>query len=308
MFSLSLGTDSVYTTRTWRKDVDHALKAKAGQYITLDAQDVSQTATIYAGETADSQYLNVLTEEDEASRPASSGWTGPGFSDNLDVPENISYNRNSLQTLISALDQELQPPLSAASEATLFEDFEPNAESTPHEPKIKHLSHSSNVSLHVPSQSAKSSRRSSIVYIKSDENPSLSPFSDASTNSSASPVVRPLSLKPKGIKSRSKKSADQENTPPKGLRALSLLQDCDHNYGPAPTTKPLNLGKVSKQKKDKANRENVQCEPGLKHTLKPLILSRSETTKQRAALREQEVLPDVIIRPPSMDTFSFNFR
>ena len=34
-------------------------------------------------------------------------------------------------------------------------------------------------------------------------------------------------------------------------------------------------------------------------SLKPLRLVRSETTKERAALRAREVLPDVVVRPPS---------
>ena len=33
--------------------------------------------------------------------------------------------------------------------------------------------------------------------------------------------------------------------------------------------------------------------------LRPLKLTRSETTKERAMLRNKEVLPDVVVRPPS---------
>jgi hypothetical protein len=328
--SLSLGKDGIHALTTWRSDLNRALENKAGQYAALtNIVDESRRNTVYGGETTTDNYLKVVSEEDEASRPVSPispGYT-TGFPDSLDVPESINPNRNSLATLISVLDQELKMPPSAASEVTLFE-FDPSAdgvaESTPHESKTQVRRHSRNseVAPPIPPLPSKTSRRSSIVYIKSDENSAPpSSVSDVASTGRVSPViVRPLAPKPKGTKLRLRKASDQENaapaSSPKGLRPLSLLQDRDQNRGSvidsAPATKPLSLGKANgKQKASKADRENVQRESSLKRALRPLKLVRSETTKQRAILREQEVLPDVVVRPPSDGQhigFSYNFR
>ena len=310
LHSLGLGKEGVHALMNWRSDIDRSLEAKADQYAHLnDTQNESRRATVYGGETTSDIYIRIVNDEDdETSRLSSPGFT-TGFPDSLDVPHSIHPDRNSLLTLISALDHELQqPPPSAGSEVTLF-NFDPSAdgvlESTPHEPKTQ-------VSKRLSRNSDKASRRSSIVYIKSDENSAPPSVLDVHT----SPVIRPLVPKPRSSSNqRSKKpTADQENVAPspKGLKPLSLLQDRDHNSRvvlDGSATKPLNLGK--KGKKDKADRENIQRESSLRRALKPLKLVRSETTKQRAALRENEVLPDVVVRPPSDGQhigFAYNFR
>ena len=82
-----------------------------------------------------------------------------------------------------------------------------------------------------------------------------------------------------------------------GLRPLSLLQDRDVNQSRG-ETKPLSLSKRGKGA-DSENADPSGSLGKLKSSLKPLKLNRSETTKERAMLRAKEVLPDVVVRPPS---------
>lgn len=326
--SLSLGKDGAHALSTWRSDLNRELDQRASQYEAVNTEipeiqiEDNRRATVYGGEVA--QYLRVVSEEDdENSHPLSPGYT-TGFPPYLDIPSSVNSKRNSMATLISALDQELQfLPSSAASEITLF-DFDPSADgvlsSTPHESKTqaKRLSRNSEVIPPVP-ELPKSSRRSSIVYVKSEENtapvPAIS-LSLVDRTGRTSPVVRPLAPKTKASKTRLRKpSVDQENQAPqadtRGLRPLTLLQDRSQ-ASTASTTKPLTLSKSTKKaQRDKEDGENVRRESSLKRSLKPLKLVRSETTKQRAILREQEVLPDVVVRPPSDGQhigFQYSFR
>lgn len=293
------------------------------QYTAVETNDENRRNTIYGEEFAHANnYLKVVREEDELSRPTSPArpYSTTGFPENLDVPEGMNTARNSLATLISALDQELKlPPPSAASEVTLF-DFDPShdgvAESTPHESKTRPASTKESIPPVPALPPKKASKRSSIVYIKSDENaaPAPTPSQSQATTSGgfadwSSRAVRPLMPKSKASKLRVKTSkADQENVAPtgKGLRPLSLLQDRDQNRSAVPETRPLTLGKISKKN---ADGENVRRESSFKRSLRPLRLGRSETTKQRAILREQEVLPDVVVRPPSdFVGMSYNYQ
>ncbi|GJE84562.1 hypothetical protein PsYK624_006380 [Phanerochaete sordida] len=291
--SLNLGRDGLHALSSWGSDLRRALDSKPSQYETLrpDIPEIrieeTRRTTVYGGEYVE-QYLKAAGEDDSYLHPDSPGFT-TGFppSESLDVPESINMSRNSLLTLISALDDELQAvrPSSAASDATLF-DFDPHADgaaaSTPHELKTKHFSHDGAAPR------------------------AASPDMAGRT----APVVRPLAPKSKPSKHRAKKPSDgQENVAPPGLRPLALV----------PSTRPLALGKGMKPPRDKELRrlselgENgrVRRDSGLKRALKPLRLGRSETTKQRAALREQELLPDVVVRPPSDGQhvgFSYSFN
>ncbi|KIP02106.1 hypothetical protein PHLGIDRAFT_310310 [Phlebiopsis gigantea 11061_1 CR5-6] len=317
--SLSFGKDGSHTSSARRSDASRAPNNKPGQYALVEAEDVkdkedSRRATVCGGE---SQCLKIVTEEDEISQPASPGYT-TGFPETLEVPGNVSISENSLITLISALDHELKLPQSANSEITLF-DFDPLAdgvaESTPQDYRSLAKSHSRSLEAapHLPALSTKTSHRSSFVYFKSDENFAPPPAQSTSDLvGRSSPVVLPLSMKGKGSKVRAKKT-NQENDVSMGLRQLSLLQDRSQNRAPAVLeTKPLSLGKSAKKAavQDVPN-ENVRREPSLKRALRPLRLGRSETTKQRAILRENEVLPDVVVRPPSDGQhvgLSYSFR
>ena len=284
-------------------------------------------------------HLNIVSEDDELLRPASPMAPSPQDRpisaqtfghDALPLPVETRSNktssrqsRNSLATLINALDQELRmplPPPSAASEVTLFDlehgDFDPEADgplasSTPHESQRTKPKSKSRDIPPVPqirdAQAVKASRRSSIRYIVSDENAPASPVVEVARSGSSGSTksvvaqwgaraIRPLV--PKSPKSKGKKKAMKLASPPGGgLRPLSLLQDRDINQERG--VKPLSLGKKSgKAVVD----ENADPSGGLqlvKSKFKPLKLERSETTKERAALRAREVVPDVVVRPPS---------
>ncbi|EKM59746.1 uncharacterized protein PHACADRAFT_181716 [Phanerochaete carnosa HHB-10118-sp] len=296
--SLSLRKGGLRTSSASRGDADRAPDHKRGRHESSNVEipeiKVEDDRRIAAyGEESAEHYLKVVAEEDESSRPTSP-CEYSGFPSMLDVREGIRTNRSSLVTLISALDRELKflPP-SPVSDTTLC-DFDPSVDgvlsSTPQESKTQAKSRSRDTDAR-----SKSLHRSSFVYFKTDEN--VAP-------DTASPVVRPLVPKTKSTKHRvNKPYVDQENVTleveARGLRPLSLLQDREHNSA-MQTTKPLSLGKNSrKAQKEKADAENIRREPSLKRALKPLKLVRSETTKQRAILREQEALPDVVVRPPS---------
>ncbi|KAI0082342.1 hypothetical protein K474DRAFT_499719 [Panus rudis PR-1116 ss-1] len=319
--SLSLGKDGIHALSTWRNDLNRALDTK----ISATVNDVNRRNTvIWGGEFgADSQApLKAVHEEDELDREAGAGKRVESLLNTpSDVPENIHSNRNSLATLITALDQELRmPPPSAASEVTLF-DFNPNdtsgplAESTPHESHRNHHRFTGHNEVPPPvPKLPKATRRSSIVYIKSDENTATT--STKTTRPSTSPRtladrVRPLIPKSRSSRVQAKSSSptNSEHSPAGsgGLRPLSLLQHRDINSAgndlTRSDTRPLTPGKTKKKNliiKAKVLDENVpQPSQGSKKGLKPLKLTRSETTRERAALREREVLPDVVIRPPS---------
>ncbi|KAI0638426.1 hypothetical protein C8Q77DRAFT_1215235 [Trametes polyzona] len=317
--SLSLGKDGIHALSTWRNDLNRALESKIGQYTATPSDRSNRRNTVYGGELVPNSgsHLNVVTEDDELLRPASpaqqerpvSAHTFGHGTLELPVHDGRASSRNSLATLITALDQELRmplPPPSAASEVTLFdlENFEaegPVASSTPHEskrtqPKAKQ---------HVPPvpkmrDGPTSSRRSSIKYIVADENTPQSPPIELALKSQSQGLaqwgaraIRPLVPKSPKSKSKSKKTPTQKlaSPPGGGLRPLSLLQERNLNQAMG-ETRPLALGKKSKGTDENAD-------PKGKSVPKPLRLSRNETTKERAALRKSEVLPDVVVRPPS---------
>ncbi len=347
--SLSLGKDGIHALATWRNDINRALENKFGQYAEAPTEVEATTNyrrnTVYgyAGELVPNthSHLNVVDEDEELLRPASP-MSPAAFSnadrtisaqtfghDTLALPSDVQtdcasarQSRNSLATLISALDQELNmplPPPSATSEVTLFdpehfapEEDGPLASSTPHEsqrtkpkskarvPPVPHLR-----------DGPKSSRRSSIRYIVSDEN-AVPVIADANAeleraDSAGSGrgfaqwgarAIRPLvpkspKTKGKGVKKGSMKLV---SPPAGGLRPLSLLQDRDVNQSRS-ETKPLSLSKRGKGADE--NADTTGSLGKLKASFKPLRLNRSETIKERAMLRAKEVIPDVVVRPPS---------
>lgn len=105
---------------------------------------------------------------------------------------------------------------------------------------------------------------------------------------------------------------------------MSLLQDRDVNRSAHPelgvvaedsSTRPLDLKKKQKNVaesralangavagKDENDIHAIRLVSGAVSNhkgLKPLKLGRSDTSKQRAVLRKNEVLPSVVVRPPS---------
>ncbi|KZT71488.1 hypothetical protein DAEQUDRAFT_687383 [Daedalea quercina L-15889] len=311
--SLSLGKDGLHTLSMWRSELNQAIEGAVRHYTAVTTND-NRRNTFYGGamfEGATSAALNMVDEREELLRPnmekaetlpVSTGTFGQPPPTPDDVPANVNTARNSLATLITALDQELRlPPLSsAASDVTLF-DFDttngPVAESTPHESKARSRPSSYQPPPPVPQlpNGTKASRRSSIIYIKSDENsPPVSKPATASKTVSqwSSRAVKPLMPKTRMHKV-AKDSLDVTQGSPRGLRPLSLLQDKNVN-SPVAETRALSIGRKHKH----VNDENADPNPKAKG-LKPLRLGRKDTTKERAALRKTETLPDVVVRPPS---------
>lgn len=226
----------------------------------------------------------------------------------VEIPQITNSARTSLATLV---------PPSAASTVTLFEAesmFEPIAQSTPCDTQ-KGYQYDRKFQAAAMAQTT-GSRRSSIVYIKSDEK---SPESVTSADRDDLPTLAPPAAKlpvPKASTLQCKSSAPESTNTltvqSGGLRQLSLLKDRDTNKeGDAfkfAGTRPLVLGK-KKQKLKVTRDENADPNSGSKY-LKPLQLRRSESSKMRGMLRRDEVLPTVVVRPPSTNakTGSYEYR
>ncbi|KAK0461650.1 uncharacterized protein EV420DRAFT_1619180 [Desarmillaria tabescens] len=213
---------------------------------------------------------------------------GPKF------PHGVDTARSSVATM------DMLPP---SATTTLFEfgkeledNIGPLAESTPHNTRTRRGQEEEDEVPPLPSQvsgpsrTTRGKRRSSIVYVKSDENtpPQQRPALQRSM-SSLRRAVKPLMKK----KTPSPPSPISEN----GLRPLSLLQNRDINAsaGASAAAPPLNVGK----------RLQVKAGKSLMH----LKLERSGTSKVRAALRQEEELPAVVVRPPSnVDHQAYEYR
>lgn len=362
----SLNLDKEGATGNWRKDVDNTLEKRLEPY-NPSAID-NRRNTVQFDEFGAPQYLTITVKDEDGplrSAPAAipnraslgrsiSMKTGDGLSP-LDIPESANPARNSLVTLLSALDHEFTlvdqdnaaaPPPSANSDVTLFEfntsSEGPQAESTPHESNKARTRNSGVQQAPPPVPPLPSkiitepTKRSSITYVKSDENapPTATTMTTTTTSTTTTTTtttkttsrhgadkppatiaepssrIRPLNTKSKTNKLPYKaKASHSENGsitaggPPKvGLRPLSLLKDRDVNQVvPRANTQPLVLGKKHHKKVVDENAGVVQEDsPQARKGLRPLKLARSETTKQRAMLREVEDLPQVVIRPPSV--------
>lgn len=294
--SLSL-KDGTHSFSTWQQDLSCVVEIKN------DERDRSRT---FVADQPSETGLAMVAESDDYLRPSDAVRHPRPTSSLTDAP---SSARSSMATLINALDHEFKDPLITPSDITTFDfgdELSPMAQSTPHDSK--------QAKSHEPT---KASRRSSIVYIKSDEKSRSALGTNTSTNLAQWPsrAVKPLtkSTKPKGKRLPS----NDENVNPSstgGLRQLSLLQDRDATRSNATAvvdadnskTRPLSLKKKQKVVTD----ENIP-RPLLKPTrnLKPLKLARSDTSKARAALRKQETIPEVVVRPPSEHAgFGYDFR
>ncbi|KAJ7129288.1 hypothetical protein C8R44DRAFT_776391 [Mycena epipterygia] len=307
--SLSLGKDGVHSLANWKDEISRALETKVGQYTAFPSNvDIGRRATVFGGESIPNtiSHLHAVREEEEQQpAPLTRGLSSRRLGLQSDVPKDArasvdSFNANTM-------------PASAASTATLFE-FEaglnsgPQAESTPHntvsnKPTSKQRPPPLPLSLpeHAMQTSRASSvRRSSIVYISSpttpaDENSPTTPSAMASLAQWSSRVIaKPAKLQRK-ISNAVYGASAKPGSP--GLRPLTLLQDRDTNAGGG--TPPLSLRKKH-NKLHVVNDENtspVETRGG--RSLKPLQLARSETNKARGVLRRDEVLPNVVVRPPS---------
>ncbi|KAG5648815.1 hypothetical protein DXG03_000164 [Asterophora parasitica] len=331
--SLGLGKDGVHSLANWGADIRGALEHKVVQYTAIPSNiDLGRRNTVFGGESALTTVANLQTVQEHedytpvATKGASLGRAMSTRSLGLraEVPHSIDTARSSVVSV--ALP-------SAASTVTLFDEFaagledEPLAQSTPHttvsgKPKSRHAA----------PPMPKQNRRSSIVYVKSDDyvsptNPAAEPTPTSTSTMSAlaqwsSRAVRPLipkasKLQRKMSNADSALSGTKPGSPGGNLRPLTLLQDRDTNTASPvmSATRPLTLGKRQKARgaapehdenaiPDSASSRNSK-------TLKPLTLARSDTSKLRGVLRKSEALPDVVVRPPSTTDhtgFAYSFN
>jgi hypothetical protein len=241
---------------------------------------------------------------------------------NADVPHDVTSARSSM----NLAGPVVEIPASANSEATLFEDFEaglqsgPQAESTPHNTVTQKP-----VSRHPPPpMPMPEKRRSTIRYIKSEntENEFKYPLNETipEEQPTAHWSTRVRSVVPKGNKlSRSPSDASKD----RGLRQLTLLQDRGNivntntsgRSSPTADIRPLTIGKKQKSRLRPLRLHNgdENANPGGEvpatrtKNIKELSLTRSETAKARGILRQTEMLPEVVVRPPSNSDHGFAY-
>jgi hypothetical protein len=305
MCSLGLGKEGIHSLVN---GISSAFQGTQISYSSVATED-GRRNTVVGGESKTMGHLHAVREEEEsmrsaqaAPRPISAATFGHGHTAHgMDVPSGINTARSSMAALLEHI-----PPPSASSEVTLFdpEVDGPQAESTPHESRVaRPVARSPAPPLPVPT------RRSSIQYIRSDQasgrrQSSSRTATDSENEDPSKPqvrAVRPLRVKPSRLQAVQEASASPVEgysalaaSPNGGLRQLSLLRDRDQNTDtslPSPGTAPLALGKKVKGQKAKG--------------LKPLSLARSESNKVRAMLRATEVIPAVVVRPPSTSEHQF---
>lgn len=299
--SLSLGKDNIHSLAQWSAEVGRALESKVTQYTAVPSNIDVRRNTVFGSECIPNNVsrLQALIEETENKAELGRAMSTRSLGLRPEVPHGVNTARSSIATLNTL------PP---SATATLFEldTTGPQAESTPHNNIVR-----KRISDDVPPMP--NHRRSSIVYIKSDNTtpvtldrtPPSATSAMASLAQWSSRAVRPLM--PKASKLQRKTSTIQSDptsktgSPGNGLRPLSLLQERDANV--MQVTRPLQVGKKSKPKPAglATGAENKRPEPprSKNRNLKSLQLVRSETTKMRGIMRKDEVLPDVIVRPPS---------
>ncbi|TFK63554.1 hypothetical protein BDN72DRAFT_775753 [Pluteus cervinus] len=330
--SLGLGKDGAHSLATWSADIKGALENQVDRHIALPSNaDIGKRNTVFGADTTPNTlpYLHAVREEETQPVGLGRAMSTRTLGLRPEVPHNVNTARSSIVSNI---------PPSAASTVTLFEEFEagmesgPQAESTPHNSVVQKPPRQKAPPMPIrivnePPQN----RRSSIVYIKSDDHVTQpeEPITTTTTTTTGNAftqwsarAVRPLmpknKLQRKISNAFSSSNDSKSSSPGGGLRPLSLLQDRDPNtVSSSPSsigssgTRPLTLGK--KQKKSPVSTESSlsvdenahPVSPAKQRKLKPLKLVRSETTKMRAILRRDEVVPEVVIRPPS-DVFNFN--
>lgn len=327
---MSLGKEGLQNLAVWGTDIRNALEHKVGQYTAIPSNvDLGRRNTILGVESTSNGlvHLRSVEEEDEnsGSRGLSRDMSTRSLGLRADVPHNVDTARSSVASIGI-----MQPP-SAASTITLFEEFEaelqmqsgPQAESTPHNTVSQKLT-----SRHPPPPMPQH-RHSTIRYIKSEtvENaPVTYPLEESSPNygetatSAMSSIVQWSTRAVRPLIPKASKLSRSPSDPKEGLRTLTLLQDRGNvvKSNTSPTSseiRPLALVNAKEKKSRRVNDENANVGGSTSgprnKNLKSLTLVRSETSKMRGILRKTEVLPDVVVRPPSLtehNTFSYSFR
>ncbi len=319
----------------WGAEIRDAIENRAFQYTAVPSNiEIGRRNTVFGAESIPNNisYRRAVRETEKYTKEAGADHSISARPQGLrvEIPHEVD---SSLLSLLG-----IGAPISAASSATLFEDIEadfacgPLAESTPHN-TVSEKKSRKQPPPPLPLD-RNNIRRSSIVYIKSEDstkdNVNVTPPNAESTTISAmasiaqwsTRAVKPLIPKASKLQSRISNaslftSGTKSSSPKVGLRPLALLQDRDTNTTAGPTvlneTRPLTLGK--KQKLRRVTQDENTDPKGLRsHSskgLKPLKLARSETSKVRGILRQTEVLPEVVVRPPSESThtgFAYGFQ
>lgn len=314
--SLGLRKD---TANALTSEIGRALAKKIGGYATVND---GRRNTIWGDELVPNLIAHppVNVDKQPVQNGASLGRTMSTRTLGLraEVPHGMESARTSVATLDTAT---ILPPPSAASTVTLFDptaEFDPAAQSTPMHEKECHFARKHQAAA--MSRSQPTSKRSSIVYIRSSEEHTQAPTepevllpaernitNDTSSRTLAqwsSRVVKPL----KSSNQRKDATEPATKSGSNSLRTLSLLKDRVSNHdNPGDVasnrfagTRPLVLGK-KKPKSVKEHDENVapSATNSVNKHLKPLTLSRTESSKARGILRKDETLPRVLVRPPS---------
>jgi hypothetical protein len=311
----------MHSLANWSNEIRHALENRVGQYTAVPSNvDLGRRKTVMGVESASNAFVQLHPVHEEEGYPASGvkrNVSTRSLGLRADVPHNIDTARSSMTSINN------MPP-SAASTATLFEDFEagldsgPQAESTPHNTVSQKYAHR-------PAPPMPGHRHSTIRYIKSQDNQDnhvvyplesearVEPetFTTTSLTQWSSRAVRPLV--PKANKLRRNPTGSKD-----GLRPLTLLQDranINANTNNISEVRPLALAKKQKSRAvhedENTNTNVITTTPKKNKNIKLLKLARSETSKSRGILRKTEILPDVVVRPPSMSEhteFAYSFR
>ena len=304
----------------WSSEIRHALESRVGQYTAVPINvDLGRRKTVIGVESVSNAFVQLHPVHEEEGYPASGvkrNVSTRSLGLRADVPHNVDTARSSMTSINN------MPP-SAASSATLFEDFEagldsgPQAESTPHNSV-------SQKSTYRPAPPVPGRRHSTIRYIRSQDNQdnhvmypleseaTVEPKTSTTASINPSRGVRPLAPKANKLQRNSYSST----SPNDGLRPLTLLQDranINANSSRISEVRPLSLAKKQKARAvHQDENANVTTTPKNKNkNIKLLTLARSETSKRRGILRKTEILPDVVVRPPSMTEhteFAYSFR
>lgn len=299
--SLNLGKEGVHSLTNWTAEVGKAIELKAGQYMATPSNaPVNYRNTVFGADSIPSMAPHVPGAFDgmeAAPADLSRGMSTRRLGLYAEVPHGVGTARSSIASLGPAI------PRSTTSSNTFVEleaelDSGPQAESTPHNHVI--------AKQRGGSRGTDTTRRSSIVYVRSGDAPSGTP-------------ITPAGSRPKLVAKALKRSATTPDSvsPPStesrgGLRPLSLLKNIDANVDSPPSPEeqlPSLKGKGRGKMFGSRSSKGENARPS--KNLKQLALGRSETSKMRGQLRENEVLPNVVVRPPSKtyhNPFSYSFQ
>ena len=313
-YSLGLSRDAL---QVWKSDINHALANKVRQYSTLPVSDAARRNTVWGDEAVPNVLAHPMHgEHDHLQVPATGASLGRSMSARrLGLRPEVPHGMDSARTSVITLLDKPVPP-SAASTVTLFEPestFDPDAASTPYD---KNSGYPYSRKYQAAAMPQPVSRRSSIVYIKSpgeDRRPEPVTVStdrvEDPTDSTQWPTraVKPLIPKSSKLQRKLSSSEAPSSSPGGGLRPLSLLRDRDTNKdsgddavaSKSAGTRPLLLGKKKPKVKVTRSDENVDSTGSGNKYLKPLQIHRSDSSRIRGLLRKDEVVPSVVIRPPS---------